>query len=77
MATIFGVINLAEIALRSAFYLAADSGEAVWTVPGAVIADASVVLAVVVLTQLYRPASSQYYNATARWDAAMTLHGLR
>ena len=76
VATVFGVINVAGLALLFGLLSSLGSKELLgYILPLLVVGSASVVLGIVILAQLYRPASSDYYDQSTRYEAAMTLHG--
>ena len=78
VATVFGVINAGSLLLGGALVGGLDSGDLVeYLLPQLVIGVTSVVLGIVILVQLYRPAASQYYEEAARFEAALTLRGYR
>jgi hypothetical protein len=75
VATVFGIVQLAGIVLGGALVAGVGDDEVGYVLPSLVVDGAVAVLAIVILVQLYRPASSRYYDETARWQAAMTLGG--
>jgi hypothetical protein len=78
VATVFAVINVAGFALGFALLSGLDSDDLLdYLLPQLVVGSASVVLGIVILVQLYRPASSHYYDESTRYEAAMTLRGYR
>jgi hypothetical protein len=76
VATVFGVINVTGFVLGGALASGLDSQDLYDDLlPQLLVSAASVVLGIVVL--LYREASSRYYDASTRYEAAMTLRGYR
>lgn len=76
VATVFGVINAVGLVLGGAFVSGLDSGDLLdYLLPQFVVSGVSVALEVFILVQLYRPASSHYYDESTRYKAAMTLRG--
>jgi hypothetical protein len=78
VATVFGVINVIGFALGFGLASGLGSGDVLeYLLPQLVLASVSVLLGIVILVQLYRAASSQYYDESTRYQAAMTLRGYR
>jgi hypothetical protein len=76
VATTFGVINVAGLIIGSVGLSSLDLGALLdYMLPQLVVGTASVVLGIVILIQLYRPESSEYYDDSTRHRAAMILRG--
>lgn len=78
VATAFGVINVAGLLLGFGLVSGLDSGDVFeHLLPQLVLGIGSALLGVVILVQLYAAAASDFYDESARYQAAMTLRGYR